>query len=147
MERSGLQSDEDAILGKALKFSKTGSHEKMLLRFIAVGNLGRDAATKLICDDVDYGRTLSNADERTSSQRIESMRKSLGYEDDRKDSSNVRGMYMLGASDWAHFQHEERRSVQARRVMRGSVETVEDCVRFIYDTRFRQIMAHRVKNL
>lgn len=66
VERNCLHTDEDGVLGRALNFRKTGSHEKRLLRCIAVGNLGRDATTKLFCDHVDYGRTLSTGDERMS---------------------------------------------------------------------------------
>lgn len=61
LERSGSHSVEDGVLGRALKFSKSGINEKRLLRFIALRNLGRDD-TKLIYDDVNYGRAMSTAD-------------------------------------------------------------------------------------
>lgn len=69
MERTGLHRDEHGVLGRALSLSKTGCMEKRLLRCIAVGNLGREDATKLICDDVDYGRTLPYSEEANSSHR------------------------------------------------------------------------------
>lgn len=99
MEQIGLLNDEEGVLGKDMSFSKTGSLEKRLLRCIAVKNLGREEATALICDDVDYGRTLATNNEGTSSQRFQSRRSALDEEEMRKTSSNVRRMYSIGLSD------------------------------------------------
>lgn len=60
--------------------------------------------------------------------------------DTRTKGRNVLRMFSLREWGWRQFEEHGRLCLCARRVPRGSVETVEEYVNFIYDSRSRQIL-------
>lgn len=149
LQQRGVSTGEKSVLTEARRCSIRGSLEKRLLRSVLVGNFARDEALKVIAEEV---KDIDREYNRKGPKRMEegeSIEDDMDARrrDDRPKGSNVRRKYSITQRDWENFREEGRLNVQTRRLIRGSTETVEDAVKFIYNSRFRQLLAHGVKKV
>lgn len=99
LDTNGFARDEIVFIETALKYRKTGSLEKKLIRCVAAGNLSRKEAIKLILRDVSMTRVVENEEsgdaEDRDSERIECRRR-IG--------SNVGRMFKFCVRGWKQLR-------------------------------------------
>lgn len=70
LQRNGFVRDDRGVIENALKSSRPGSLEKRLLRSVAVGNLSRKEAIKVIVNDVKWSQAARLSTQRTGGVRM-----------------------------------------------------------------------------
>lgn len=101
---------------------------------------------RVIVGDVEQRSSESTERNRKSSVVVEEGNSEDEFEQ-RRGGTNVRRMLKLGVREWAQFVYQENMNVHIKIFARCSQEKVEDAVKFIYDSRFRQLLAHGVKKV
>lgn len=170
MQEIGVDENYGNVFMRGMQYAKKSSLEKRLLRCVAVGNMKREDALSVIRDDVemiwkaggdmekdetDFDKDEENQEMTTTehdlTENIRDGTTSDAMNGDMEDcghfSGNIRSLYNRSMNDWVYYRDHGCISVKTRKLTRVTAEDVEHCVQFIYVDRFRQLLAHGMRNL